>query len=82
MCCSQIASHYQRQGLWNSEVANDTFPDEASDILLSDGGQRFCLNPFSEIVDPYDEELELSHYHGEGSHYVEPPLSEWLESVH
>ena len=66
----------------DSEAANDAFQDEVSDIILSDSGQRFHLNPFNEIVDPYDEEFELLYCHGEGSHYVGPSLSEWLGSIH
>ena len=58
------------------EAANDTFPDEASDIFLRDSGQWFFLDPFGEVVDPYDKELELSYRHGEGSYYVQPPLGE------
>ena len=66
----------------DSEVANDAFPDEVLDIFLSDSSQGFYLNPFSEVVNPYDEELELLYRHKEGSHYVEPPLSKWPGSIH
>lgn len=66
----------------DAEVANNALPDEASNILLSDSGQGFCLDPFSEVVDSYDEELELSHYYGEGFHYVKPPLNEFPGSIH
>ena len=66
----------------DAEAANNVLLDEASDILLCDSCQGFCLDPFSEIVDSYDEELKLPHCNGEGSHYVEPPLSEWPKSVH
>ena len=66
----------------DSEAANDAFPNEASDVFLSDYGQGFCLNPFSEVVDSYDEKLELPYYHGERSHYIELPLGKWLGSVH
>ena len=45
----------------HTKAANDTFLDEASNVLLNDGGQRFYLDPFREIVDPYNEELELLH---------------------
>ena len=66
----------------DTEAANDVFPDEALDILLSDSGQGFCLDPLSEIVNPYNDELELPYCHGEGSYYVEPPLSEWPWTIH
>ena len=61
----------------DAEVENVAFPHEVSNNLLSDSGQRFCFDLFSETVNPYNEELELPHSHGEGPHYVEPPLSEW-----
>ena len=66
----------------DAKVANNVFPDEASDILLYDSSPRFCLNPFGEVVNFHDEELELPHLHGEGSHYVKPPLSEWPRNDH
>jgi len=66
----------------DAKAANDAFPDEASDILLGNSGQGFCLNPFSEIVNFYDEELELLHCHREGPHFAEPPLREWPRSIH
>ena len=66
----------------DTEVADDAFPDGVSNFLLCSGGQGFYLNPFNEVVDPYDEELELSHCHGERSHYVKPSLSEWPGSGH
>ena len=66
----------------DAKAANDAFPDEASDILLGDSGQRFYLNPFSEIVNSYDKGLKLLHCHGKGPHFAEPPLSEWPGSIH
>ena len=51
----------------DSEVVNDTLPDKASEIFLCDSDQWFCLNPFREVVDPYDKEFELPYCHGEGS---------------
>ena len=66
----------------DSEAAYDTFPDETLDIFLHDRGQRFCLDPFGEVVDPYDKELEPSYRHGEGSYYVQPLLGEWPEGIH
>ena len=66
----------------DTKAANDAFPDEALDILLRISGQGFCFDSLSEVVDPHDEELELLHCHGEGSHYVKPLLSEWSGSAH
>ena len=43
----------------DSEVADDAFPNEAPNIFLCDSGQWFCLDPFDEVVNPYDEELKL-----------------------
>ena len=50
------------------EMANDTFPNKALDFFFffGDSGQWFCLNPFYEVVDPYDKELELLYCIGKG----------------
>ena len=66
----------------DSEAANDAFLNEAPDILLRDSGQWFCLNQFGEIVDPYNEELELSYCDGEGSYYVQSLLDKWPGGAH
>lgn len=58
------------------EVANDALLDEALDILLSDGGQGFCFNPFGEVVNSHNEELELPYCRKKGPYYVESLLSE------
>ena len=63
-------------------MAYDAFPNEVSDAFLNDGGQGFCLDPFSEVINSYNKELELSYCYGEGSHYVKPLLSEWPWSIH
>ena len=63
-------------------MAYDAFSNEVSNDFLSDGGQGFYLNPFSEVINSYDKELELPYCHGEGSHYVKAPLSKWPWSVH
>ena len=54
----------------DSKTANDTFPDEVSDIFLRDSGQWFCFDPFGEVVNPYDKDLKLPYCCGEGSYYV------------
>jgi len=64
------------------KVANHAFLDKVSDILLSDGSQGFYLYPFCEVIDSYDEELELLYCYREGSYDVESPLSEGPQSVH
>ena len=66
----------------DTEAPDDAFPNEASNILLRNGGLGFWLDPLSEVVDPHDEELKLSCCRGEGSHYVKPSLSERLRSTH
>lgn len=66
----------------DTKVANNAFPNEVSNMFPHDGIQRFSLDPPNEVVDLYNEELELPHCRGEGSHYVKPPLSEWLGSAH
>lgn len=66
----------------DAEAANNVLLDEASDSLLSESSKGFYLNSFSEVVGSYNEELELPHYYGKGSHYVKPLLSEWLGSIH
>ena len=65
-----------------TEAPDDAFPDEASDILLRNGGLGFWLDPLGEVVDLHDEELELSHCRGERFYYVKPSLSKWPGSTH
>ena len=43
----------------DSEVANDAFPDEVLDIFSCDNGQWFGLDSFGEVVNPYNEKLEM-----------------------
>ena len=57
------------------KLVDDALLDEAMDILFHDGFQWLCLYSFSEVVNPNNKELELSHYHQKGSHDVESPLS-------
>ena len=64
----------------DAKEANDTFPNKTMNILLRDSSQGFGLNPFGEIIDSYNKEFELTHCHGERSHYVEPLLSKWQEA--
>ena len=66
----------------DSEAANDTFPDEVSNIFLCNNGQWFCLNPFGEVVDPKNKELELLYGNEEGSYYVQSPLGERPRGTH
>ena len=66
----------------DAKAAKNFLPDKVSDILLNDSCQGLCLDPFSEVVDSYDKELELLDCYREWSHYVKYPLSEWLGSVH
>ena len=64
------------------KVANHAFPNKVLDILLGDGSQGFYLYPFCEVIDSYDEELELLYRHREMSHDVESSLSDGPQSVH
>ena len=66
----------------DSESANDASLDEVSDIFLCDSGQWFCLDPFDEVVNPYNEELELSNGDGEGPNYVQSPRGERPGGAH
>ena len=60
----------------DSDTVDDVFLDKVLDIFLHNSGQWFDLNPFGEVVNPYDEELELQYGNGEGSYYVQSPLGE------
>ena len=73
----ELLSNIRDEDPGDFEATNDAFPDEVLDVFLNDS-----FNLFSEVVDSYDKELELPYCHGEGSHYVEPPLSKWPGSVH
>ena len=66
----------------DAKASYNVLLNKTLDILLNDSGQGFCLDPFSEVVNSYDEELKLPHCYGEGLCYVEPPLSEWPGSDH
>ena len=52
------------------KVTNDALLDEVLDIFFCDNGQWFCLNPFGEVVNPYNEKLELLYGNGEGPNYI------------
>ena len=66
----------------DSEEVNDAFSNKSLDILFHDSGQWFFLNQFDEIVDPYNEELELSYCNGEGSYYVQSSLNKRPGGAH
>ena len=51
-------------------------------FFLSDSNQGFYLNPFNKVVNPYDEELELSYDDGEGPNYVQSPRGERPGGAH
>ena len=72
----ELLSIVRDEDLRDSEAANDAFPYEVSDILLHDSGQWFCLDPFGEVVDSYNEEFKLPYLDGERSYYVQSPLGE------
>ena len=61
--------------LRDPKLADDALLDEVTDILLRNGCQWFCFYPFSEVVDPHNKELELSHCHRKKSNDVQSPLS-------
>lgn len=66
----------------DAKATKNVLPDKVLDILLDDNGQGFYLDPFSEVVDFYNKELEFPDCYGEGSYYVKPSLSERARSVH
>jgi len=72
----ELLSIIKDDDLGDSKAANDALPDEVSDIFLCDSSQWFYLDPFGEVVNPYDEEFELPYRNGEGSNYVQSPLGE------
>lgn len=43
-----------------AEVANNVLPDKFKDVAASDGGQRFCLNIFGEVVYNNDQESKMA----------------------
>ena len=58
----KLLSIVKDKDLRDLKAVNDTFPNEVSDIFLHDSGQWFCLDPFGEVVDLYNKELDLLHH--------------------
>ena len=78
----KLLSIFRDKDFKDSEATNDDLPHEALNVLLNDCGQGFYFNPFSEVVDSYDEELELRYCHKEGSYNVESLLGEGPWGIH
>ena len=70
------------EGPRDPKLADNALPNEATNILFRDSCQWFCLNPFVEVVDPNNKELELLHCHRKGSHDIESLFSERPQVVH
>jgi len=64
------------------EATNDASPDEATDILFCDSGQWFGLDPFGKVVDPYDEELNISYSDRERTQLYPIPIGRKARGVH
>ena len=58
----KLLSIVKDEDLRDLKAVNDTFPNEVLDIFLHDNGQWFCLDPFGEVVDLYNKELDLPHH--------------------
>ena len=78
----ELPSIVRDEGSRDSEAANDASPNEATDILFCDSGQWLGLDPFDEVVDPYDEELKLSYSDEEGPNSIQSPLGERPRGTH
>ena len=78
----ELLSIVRDEDPWDFEVVNDAFLNEASDIFLFYSSQWLCLDPFGEVIDPYDKKLELPYGDWEGSHYVQSLLGEWPRGTH
>ncbi|GJX09644.1 hypothetical protein Tco_0199503 [Tanacetum coccineum] len=46
-------------------------------LIARDSRDRLCFNPFGEVVNSYDQELDFTWSLREGSGYVDPPFIEW-----
>lgn len=52
-------------------------PHEVTDVTLSNLGHGFYFSPFGEVVNFYDDELNLSLSLREWSNYAYPLLHKW-----
>ena len=66
----------------DSKTVDIVLPDEASNVLLNDLWQWLCFHPFSEIINPYHQELHLPCSHGKGTKDVQSLLSKWPRVHH
>ena len=55
MISLQLWTIIDNDAIRNSELANDVFPNEFLNTLLSDGCHYFSLDPLSEILTCYDD---------------------------
>lgn len=65
---------------WYPKSTNYGLPNKVAYVVFGYFRQCFDLNPLCEIIDRHDEELPLSHSHGQWSHDVDSPLGKWPRS--
>ena len=75
---SVIRGEYPR----NSKAANYVLLDEVSNISLSDSCHGLCFHPFGKIINPYHQELHLSHPYRKWTNDVKSPLGKGPRGHH
>ena len=68
--------------LQDPEPSDYVLPCEASDLLLSNGGQGFGFDPLCEVVDANYKKAPLFRCWRERFEKIKPPLGEGLGRVH
>ena len=63
-------------------MADNIFPDEAFDVLLSDLCQGLCFYPYSEVINPHHYKLHLSRSYWKWTKDVKSPLGKGPMSYH
>ncbi|GJY96213.1 hypothetical protein Tco_0512574, partial [Tanacetum coccineum] len=64
-----------------AKSANNVVPYELLHLIARDSRNRFCFNPFGEVVNSYDQELDFVWSLREGSGYVDPSFIEWPQRL-
>jgi len=62
-----LSSIVRYDGMRQLVSAYYVFLDELLNLLCCDGGEWFGFDPFCEVIDPYDEEFNLSFTKSEQS---------------